>query len=117
MGFGVKVWDSGGNVVFDETTRLFTFLGRVNYTCTGTGPWSGTVTDSNFAQGVPFFFVNSVPKAWVLVDDGMGGTIPQATLADITVSISGNVLSWSCDGFANVDSFIQSQIKITYGYV
>jgi hypothetical protein len=55
MAYGLKVWDSLGNVVLDTDTRV----GRVIGTIT-TGTTNGSLTSAAFSQGSPFYTVYTV---------------------------------------------------------
>lgn len=75
---GLQCFDANGNLILDVTDRLTRILGEVN-----TGTTSGSMVDNNFLSGSPFYLVQTT-----LTDF-------KRTAVPISVSISGNTLSWS----------------------
>ena len=55
MAYGLQVWDSSGNTVMDTSTRMGRVLGTVS-----TGITNGSITNSAFSQGSPFYVVSTV---------------------------------------------------------
>lgn len=77
---GAQFWDASGNLIIDFTTRTGFVLGRVDI---DTGNQSGSVTNSAFADGGPFFFFLSTGS--------LGQPMP-------TVSFSGTTMTWTSLG-------------------
>jgi hypothetical protein len=88
MPAGIQVWDASGNLIMNFDTTLVKLLGVLSVGTSYTGTQqSGSVTDTRFtayAGHTPFY--TAVGAA--LANDN----------ADVQVSISGNVLSWSYPG-------------------
>jgi hypothetical protein len=78
---GLRVWDSSGVRVVDTSTRIAKVLGFVTVTTPALTVTSGSVTDSGFTQGTPFYFI--------VVNSGY--TRP-------TISFSGSVMNYSLSG-------------------
>ena len=55
MAYGIKVWDASGNTVMDSSTRLGRILGT-----TTTGTSNGSISNSAFSQGSPFYTVYTI---------------------------------------------------------
>jgi len=83
MSYGLKIWDASGNVTLDTSHGLCTILGQVSRALSGT-VYSGTVTNSDFSRGTPFYIITQMP-----ISDWSGW--PMAT----TVSFSGNTMTWN----------------------
>lgn len=82
MPYGFQVFSATGELEIDLSTSLTRVLGRFQ---TGNSQTYGSVTDANFAKGIPWFvvLVNGPPNSsfeW--------GLTPE-------VSIDGTTLSWS----------------------
>lgn len=74
MPVGIEVWDAGGNLIMEYTTRTGRIMGSVTV---GVGNQSGSVTDASFGDGQGFYF-------------NAGGSDHQPT-----VSIAGTTLTWT----------------------
>lgn len=82
---GLQVWDSGGTLIFDETTPVIKFLGTATIGEGHTGEaQSGSIVDGRFtqyAQHVGF---------WARIDGGFG-----VDGYDATWRFEGNSLIWT----------------------
>lgn len=85
MAVGLRVWDSSGYLKVDISDRLLRFLGDPIIAGEGT---SGSVTNDGLLTGTPF---------WLAAPFNSGGTgyWPGDRLIPPTVSVSGNVLSYT----------------------
>ncbi len=77
MAAGLQLWDSSGNLLLDTSTRTGFVLGRVDIISTNQ---NGSVTESAFGDGTPFYFV--------LMSGNQGQTCPD-------ISFSGTTMTWS----------------------
>lgn len=85
---GLRVWDEYGNETLTLDSRLMKFLGSIPVGGAGSAQ-SGSITDSRFSLGEPFWFVH--------ID--WGSYTPGGF--DVEVKVTGNVLTWrypSTDG-------------------
>lgn len=82
--YGLQVWDALGNPVIDSTTWTGLVLGNISL---GANHSSGSVTDAALTKGRPFYFT--------LPAEGLSGTTAGGNPAQISVSVSGSVLSWT----------------------
>lgn len=76
---GLQVFDASGNVLVDTSTRLGRILGVTTITTT-----TGSVVDSDFANGTPFWY--AIPLSIADVEFGPD------------LSFSGTTLSWDFQG-------------------
>lgn len=90
MATGLQVFDGQGNVILDTTTRMGVLLGQVN-----TGKSNGSVTNSAFSRGTPFYVATSTEN---------GAT----SVIGPNITISGNTLSWQFNnpGFSGNHGFL-----------
>lgn len=79
MPVGLQVIDEDGNVIVDTSTRLGRILG-----VTTIGASSGTVVDSGFLQGTPF---------WVAIPLATGDVV-----FGPAISVSGSTLTYDFEG-------------------
>lgn len=83
MPAGIETFDVNGQLIISTTTKLARILGTQ---FVGTG--SGTIVNSAFQQGTPFFVFQTLG-----LDDGVGQFRSNA-------SVVGDTLSWSNPGNA-----------------
>lgn len=84
MAQGIQCWNASGQQVFDVTTQVVKFLGKINVGSSYTGSTQqGTVYDANFglAGHTPFYDT----AAGVFSTDGW----------DVEISITGTTLTWT----------------------
>ena len=98
MSQGLQVWDAGGTLVMDTTTRVATLVGRVT-----TGTSSGSVSNPALGKGVPIYFA-------VLDQSAQTNSYWQYYPS---FSISGTTLSWS---FSDNYPQYRASLIVTYGY-
>ncbi len=77
-GQGLRIWDEGGNLILDTNDRI----GRIIGIYTITGGVDGSITNSEFATGTPF---------WQL--------IPVVSYVSLypEITSSGSTISWAFD--------------------
>jgi hypothetical protein len=118
MGYGMKVWNASGSVLTDDTTRLFNLSGSISFDCptNSTGPFSGSVSNAGFSNGTAFYFVTNMPITVTAQDDGtgFGGVVLLYNFIEVTVTISGDTLSWSCS--PDNTGYFDTRIRILYGW-
>lgn len=85
MAYGLRIFDTSGNVTLDTSDGVMTILGIKTYTLSGTF-YSGSFTDSNLTKGTPFYFISTVPYE---------GTYGTSLTCHIT--FSGTTCSWTVD--------------------
>lgn len=90
MGVGLQIFDGGGNVVLDTSTRA----GRVLGIALINAGSSGSLTNSGFSEGTPF---------WQAMGDYGSRVVGPA------VSVNGNTLSWSWPASSS------GQFRLLYG--
>lgn len=98
MSQGLQIWDAGGALVMDTTTRVATLVGRV-----ATGTSNGSVSNAALAKGVPIYFT---------VLDQSAQTNPYWQYYP-SFFISGTTLSWS---FSDKYPQYRASLIVTYGY-
>lgn len=113
MADGLRVWDAGATLIFDETTPVIKFLGTLSVGQSYTGATQqGVVTDprfTQFAQHVPFWARND------------GGFTSDGT--DCEFRFEGNNLIWTFPradpGYLNSNGqpyyYARPNIRIIYG--
>lgn len=91
MPAGLQVFDGSGNVVLEVTDSTAKYLGTLSVAASSGTPQSGTITDTGFSLGTSWY-LTTLPASTSLVAEDSA-----------TVSVSGNVLSWttesSCPAF------------------
>lgn len=84
MPAGLQVWDSGGNLIIDITTRCGCVLGSA-FSSTSIGNF--TVTDEIFTLGTPYYLY--LPYNNINVTN-LGITIPTVSFSGSTMTVTAN---------------------------
>lgn len=90
MPWGLRIRDEDGNLLIEEGARYgrvsgFFDITAANSTVSGT-TWTGSFNDAIFLTGTPW---------WAISYDY--SSIPRRPVAGVTITVSGQTLSWSID--------------------
>lgn len=101
MAAGLQIWDESGTLMVDTTTAGALLLGEF-VTGGANTPQSGSVTEPAFSLGTPFFI--TIPSSPIDRDGNF-----------VTVSISGNTLTWSYPSTDSSTITTRPITRIIYG--